>query len=279
MHSYVPLPLKHEKVLPLPPVYAALGMAVSYYGYPLFIHLPRWQFLLLCLLLFLIAVICFLRVIRFPSGEIFFAGNSGGKIKRRFYFIGIFAVTAAVGFSLGISARRTVTGSPEMGLPNERVIAVSGILREDPRTLHGGSGLGVLELNSCSGAGGIRATARGSITVFFPSESIPRLKEFGRGSEIYADGILKMGSTGRGLLFNASSVHIVKPAPAIEQFRTGLRMTLLEKFQNRRGREIAEPARDPVLAGSSPYSPPVSYQYKQHQRDKNIFRISFCFHG
>jgi competence protein ComEC len=106
--------------------------------------------------------------------------------------------------------------------------------------LQSGSGLGVLELRECTGEGGLRASARGKLTVFFPSEAIPRLREFGRGSEIYADGILSYGS--RGPLFRATSVHIVKPAPAIEQFRTGLRMTLLEKFQSRQDTQYKDGA-------------------------------------
>jgi competence protein ComEC len=148
----------------------------------------------------------------------------------------ILAVAAVAGFSLGIAARRNISGPAGMGLPAERIIAVSGILREDPRTLHGGSGLGFLELRECGGSGGLRASARGRLTVFFPSESIPRLKEFGRGSEIYAEGVFTAGRRGGGPpLFNASSVHIVKPAPVLETFRTGLRMMVLEKFQSREG--------------------------------------------
>lgn len=40
-------------------------------------------------------------------------------------------------------------------------------------------------------------------------------------------------------MFRATSVHIVKPAPALEQFRTGLRMALLEKFQSRQSGSYA----------------------------------------
>ena len=145
----------------------------------------------------------------------------------------ILIVAAAVGFSLGIGARRSVGGPVETGLPAERVIAVSGLLREDPRSLQSGSGLGTLALLECSGDGGLRASARGNLTVFFPAESIPRLKEFGRGCEIYADGTLSYGS--RGPVFMASSVHVVKPAPALEQSRSALRMTLLDRFQVRQG--------------------------------------------
>jgi competence protein ComEC len=121
-----------------------------------------------------------------------------------------------------------------MGLETERVTAISGILREDPRFLqnarNAGSGMGVIELSGCTGRGGLRASARGMVTVFFPAESISRLKEFGRGCEIYADGAFS--NTGRGTLFNAVSVHITKPAGAVEIFRTRLRAVVLERFQN-----------------------------------------------
>jgi competence protein ComEC len=41
-------------------------------------------------------------------------------------------------------------------------------------------------------------------------------------------------------VFRADSVHIVKPAPPLEQYRTALRMALLEKFQSRQGRDSIE---------------------------------------
>jgi len=146
---------------------------------------------------------------------------------------------------MGIASRRTVPGPAETGIPPDTVTAVSGILREDPRSLSGGSGMGVLELRSCAGRGGLRASARGSITVFFPPESIPRVKEFGRGAEIYADGVIAVPADGtgagsvagsvagaRGALFRAASVHVVRSAPPLESFRTGLRWTLIEKFRS-----------------------------------------------
>ena len=226
-----PIPIRQQKRLPMPAVSAALGMAASYYGYPFFISVSVGMYLFLLALLLFVVVVSFLRVIRLPFME------NSLKVPAFVSKLGILAVAAAVGFSLGIASRRTVSGPAETGIAAERVIAVSGLLREDPRSLRG-SGLGTLELLECVGEGGIRASARGSLTVFFPSESIPRLKEFGRGCEVYADGVLSRAiktAGSRGPVFNATSVHIVKPAPALEQFRTGLRMTLLEKFQGRQG--------------------------------------------
>jgi competence protein ComEC len=219
----IPKPVQIEGgvKLPAPPVYAAIGMAVSYYFYPLLISAGQ-IFTLLPLFLLLVAV-CFLRVLRY------FPGPQPDGV----YKAGIIVTAAAVGFSLGIAARGNFRSGIDLGVQAERVTAVSGLLLEDPRTLRGGSGLGVLKLDSVTARGGLRATADGNLTVFFPSAVIPRLKEFGRGCEIYADGVYSEG--GWGPTFRASSVHVVKPAPPLEQFRTSLRMRLLDKFQNREG--------------------------------------------
>ena len=214
----------------MPVVPAAAAMAVSYYTYPFLISHKWGLYLLLGFLFIFIAGISLIRVIKFS--------NVPGEKRMAVFKIGVLVAAAALGFSLGIAARRNVHSIPEFGLAEERVIAVSGILREDPRTLHGGSGFGMLKLRECGGPGGLKASSNGTVMVFFPSESIPRLKEFGRGSEIYIDGIVSRRE--RGLTFNASSVHIVKPASNLEQFRSSLRMKLLEKFQNRQGGKYAD---------------------------------------
>ena len=257
-----PVPIKRAEKLPIPAVQAALGMATSYYLYPVLFSIPPGQYLLLLLMFLLTAALCLFRVLRFPLKSVNNGDTNGssGKIPHRIAKIAILTAAAAVGFFLGIAARRAVPGPAVTGIQPERISSVSGILREDPRTLQGGSGLGILDLRECGGAGGLRATASGSLTVFFPAESIPRLREFGRGSEIYTEGTFVNSADGRGALFRANSVHIVKPAPAPEQFRTGLRMTLIESFQNRRGITGGEsPAHDakapireaPVWAGLS----------------------------
>lgn len=270
--SSAPVPVRLEKKLPMPAVYSALGMAAAYYLYPLFASLPSGNYFILSILFLAAAALSFLRVLRYaleisppelfppetdtpeprvPQAEVPRTNAARGLNRAAVYKAALALVAAAVGFSLGIAARRTVTGM-ELGFEPERITAVSGILTEDPRTLSGGSGLGIMELTLCAAEGGLRASARGNLTVFFPSESIPRLREFGRGCEIYADGTLTGGSltggiftagafasgafTGgnrRGFVFRASSVHVVKPAPSLQQFRTDLRVKLLERFQSR----------------------------------------------
>ncbi|GHU64688.1 hypothetical protein FACS189447_02060 [Spirochaetia bacterium] len=121
-----------------------------------------------------------------------------------------------------------VPGSVSPGLPSETITAVSGILTEDPRQFNDDRGIGIVALKTTSAEGGLQASASGSLTVFFPAEVIPRLKEFGRGCEIYTEGRLIQAD--RGLLFRASAVYITKPASVPEQFRTGLRTALLKRF-------------------------------------------------
>ena len=227
----------------VPVVAAAMGMALSYYTYPLVISVPLGLYFLLGLLILAVAIIGFSRTLQSLSNKKTVSVNK----------LVILAVAAAVGFSLGIAARRTVSSSVDTGIEPEKVTAVSGILIEDPRSLQGGSGLGTLELMACMGRDGTRVSAHGNVTVFFPAESISRLKEFGRNCEIFTDGTFINGRTSsrtaigsRGLLFNAQSVHIVKPAPTLDRFRTGLRIGLLEKFQSSQGRKYKEP---PVWGG------------------------------
>ena len=223
--SSVPVPISPEKKLPMPSIPAAIGMALSYYTYPFF---ASGRLYLLLIIIFILALgLSFLRTIRFlPDEKI-----SGEKNKVLIIKTSLFAAAFTVGFLLGIASGRTINSGIDTGLPPERVTGVTGILLEDPRSLNGGGGFGILKLTECSGTGGLRSSARGNLSIFFPEDSIPRLKVFGRGCEIYLDGSVYQGR--RGAYFNASSVHIINPAPPLESFRTGLRMVLLERFQSR----------------------------------------------
>ena len=209
-----PVPVKKEKSLPMPAFYAALGMAASYYSLPFLISLSIVKAVLFGFLFLIVAVVSFLRVVQ--NGRVFL------------YKAGIIVLSISVGFVLGITSRRNVTDRVETGIPRESVIAVSGILREDPRSLQGGWGLGILEIHGCSGSDGLRASARGNLTVFFPQESIMTLKDFGRGSDIYIEGKLSSGK--RGVSFSAVSVHVIKSAPLTEKFRSSLRKVLIGRF-------------------------------------------------
>jgi competence protein ComEC len=97
--------------------------------------------------------------------------------------------------------------------------------------------MAVISLRETSGAaipgasGAIRASAAGELPVFFPEENAGLLREFGRGAVVFAGGNLRPASRETGdWLFSADSLHVVKPAPALERFRTGLRLDLIRRF-------------------------------------------------
>jgi competence protein ComEC len=119
------------------------------------------------------------------------------------------------------------------GLENANIIALSGKLLDDPRTTSSGYGLARLDLRFSAGKSGVRTSARGAVTVFFPEGSIPRLKDFGRGSEIYIEGGFAKPSAAsyyKMPLFRAKSVHVTRPAPHFEQWRTKTRLALVDAF-------------------------------------------------
>jgi competence protein ComEC len=165
-----------------------------------------------------------------------------GPRYRRFCALGELYVTAfSLGLVFGLGSAGAVPRPASFGLTGETVTGLTGVLLDDPRTVTGGRGLASLSLMNTAGRGGIRGSARGQVTVFFPDEAMPRLREFGRGSVIYVEGTLAAGEnsgpgknrtslSGETPLFRAAAVHVVKPAPALEQFRTGLRTGLIRLF-------------------------------------------------
>jgi competence protein ComEC len=139
------------------------------------------------------------------------------------------AIGLVVGCVSGVSARNPF--SP--GLPLEKIRSVEGILLDDPRS--GGSGgfanvlVGAAGAEGLPGCGSVRSSAYGTALVFFPESSIPRLKEFGRGGEIFVEGAFfpNAGNRYGKMVFGARSVHLVKPASRLEQFRTSARLSLI----------------------------------------------------
>jgi competence protein ComEC len=139
------------------------------------------------------------------------------------------------GFALGIAGRVGAVRDSALfpGLENANIIALSGKLLDDPRTTSSGYGLARLDLRLSAGKNGVRTSARGAVTVFFPEGSIPRLKDFGRGSEIYIEGGFAKqdgASYYKTPLFRAKSVHVTRPAPRFEQWRTKTRLALVDAF-------------------------------------------------
>ena len=194
-----------------------MGAALSFYLFPVITANNDWVFGFIIFIFSAVTAISFLRVLvssPFKAAPVILKFN-------------LFLIAGIAGLCFGFSARASM---PDTYIPlaRDRVTGLTGILSDDPRAFNDGRGMGSLGLIQATGAGGVRTTAKGRITVFFPAESIPRIKEFGRGCEIYVEGNLISGE--RGLVFRAGQVHILKPAPALEQFRTGLRTGALERF-------------------------------------------------
>jgi competence protein ComEC len=79
---------------------------------------------------------------------------------------------------------------------------------------------------------GIRSSAQGKVTVIFPAGRLEDLKGFGRSSTVYLEGGFmdgRSGESGPGM-FRATAVHVISPAPPLEQFRTGLRRNLVSRL-------------------------------------------------
>jgi competence protein ComEC len=155
----------------------------------------------------------------------------------------IFWTTAfSAGLAIGIAAGASISDTVRFGLPPNTILGISGTLLDDPRVVSGGRAMSALSLKMAMGNGGARATSQGQITVFFQEENADRLKEFGRGTEVAAEGNLRIsGSDGSGFnslgdyTFTAQTLHITKAAPSLERFRTGLRLGLTERFTGSRG--------------------------------------------
>jgi competence protein ComEC len=145
--------------------------------------------------------------------------------------MGLYTAALGAGFSMGAAAWVAGSREPRFGLPQGEIIGFSGVLKEDPRAFSDGRGMGRLVLEQTAGRFGLRSSARGEALVFFPSGTIPRLREFGRGSTVYVEGsFVPPQASSPEPRFRAESVHIITAAPPLERFRTGIRMGLLELF-------------------------------------------------
>jgi len=201
-----------------------------------------------------VAFLCLLRVLEsFPEGDLDPTGSRRqvplrGEEKpevnplspRRLRLAGFWTTAFSVGLALGIAVSARISNTVNFGIPENTVLGISGTLLDDPRVISNskadGRVMSALSLRMSMGNGGVRATANGQITVFFPEESAGRLKEFGRGTDISAEGELRKSDIGSGsnsfgnYTFTAQALHITKSAPSIERFRTGLRLGLTGRF-------------------------------------------------
>ncbi|MDR2247262.1 MAG: ComEC/Rec2 family competence protein [Treponema sp.] len=177
--------------------------------------------------LLLTALISLIRVLgTFPILPV-----GGLENTRLFRKITLSLLALAVGVALGFAARLGVPGPARLGLREGKIAGLAGTLMGDPRGLSGGQGMAFLNLETTAGKDGLRASARGTVLVFFPEETVPRLRTFGRLSRVYLEGAFLPPVAGRvGLVFQAKGTHILEAAPVVERFRTGARLAIAEKF-------------------------------------------------
>jgi competence protein ComEC len=207
-----------------PSFYAALGAAVVYYSYPLLDKSGIKYSILSSFFICLIIGICLLRILNtYPFPKL---GEIPGLLKKS----RIFFIAAASGCVLGYAARLLSPSPPGFGLVPEKVLGIQGVLVEDPRLFNDRRSIGKVELQAVSGAGELRASASGLLTVFFPDSAISALREFGRGCVLYTEGKIIVSRDG-SFLFRAESLHIIEPASSIEQLRTRVRAGLLSVFE------------------------------------------------
>ncbi|MDR1257509.1 MAG: ComEC/Rec2 family competence protein [Spirochaetaceae bacterium] len=144
------------------------------------------------------------------------------------------ALYLAAGFAIGVACRGGANRSAFIfpGLETENIVAVRGTLMDDPRNTASGRGMAALRLDTSYGKGRVEASAVGEILVFFPEGSIPRLKEFGRNSRIYIEGSFATAGSAysRTPLFRARNVHVTHPPSRFEQWRTEIRLSLIDAF-------------------------------------------------
>jgi competence protein ComEC len=202
-----------------PVVCAAAGTAAGFYCLGALFRSGALGINALFLLLLLpLALLCFFRVTAsFPV-----EGTRAMRLAARY------AAAFAAGVVLGLGAAGAVKNNISWGIPADSVKAVSGVLTEDPRIVGGGRAMAAVSLRETHGSGGLKAGAKGEITVFFPEDNALRLRDFGRGTVVFAEGTIRQGRA--GAFFSAESAHVLKPAPALERLRTGIRGGLIQRF-------------------------------------------------
>jgi competence protein ComEC len=213
-----------------PVLCTAFGAAVGFYVL-FYAALP----VIVAVLLFLVAVFSFLRVLS--------SINTQSRILKLY---SICSAALAVGLVLGICAANSGQNKVMFGLPENQITGIEGVLLEDPRIISGGNAMVSVSLRKSAAKNMLRVSGSGEITVFFPREYVERLKYFGRGTVIFVEGSLRSSerrsserhsngreNSGQSWSISAKSLHIVKPAPPIEQMRTGVRLNLINRFSGK----------------------------------------------
>jgi len=146
------------------------------------------------------------------------------------------AAALTVGIVIGICAAGAGQNKVTFGLPENKITGIEGVLLEDPRIISGGKAIVTVSLRKCAAGSTLRAAGSGEITIFFTQENAEKLKRFGRGTVIFAEGPLRSnerGNIGRSWSVSAKSLHVIEPPPPIEQMRTGVRLNLIKRFSGK----------------------------------------------
>jgi len=214
-----------------PVICAACGAVLSYYClFPLYRSGAISINGLLVLFFIPTAFLCLLRVLSsFPL-----YGDDTLETKRRLRLLIFWTTAFSAGLAVGIAVSTRISDTVNFGIPENAVRGISGTLLDDPRVISNGKIMSALSLKMSMGNGGVRATANGQITVFFPEENAGRLKEFGRGTDISAEGDLRKNAANGSVTFTAQTLHITKTASSLERFRTSLRLALTGRFTGSR---------------------------------------------
>jgi len=210
-----------NKMIPRPLLCTAVCAAAGFY----FLSVQSFIFSITVLFLFL-AVMCLFRVLSSVNPD-----NRGLRMS-------VICMTAcAAGLMLGICAAAAGKNEVQFSLVPEKITAIEGVLLEDPRIISGGKALASISLKKCAANGGLKAGSKGEITVFFTQENAGKLREFGRGTSVFAEGKLHLNSSSFSRQpqwsFSADSLHVVKSASAFERMRTGIRLELIKRFSGK----------------------------------------------
>jgi len=212
-----------------PVVCAACGLALAYYClFPLYRSETITIDALLILAFVPIGVLSLFRVL--ASWPLM--GDASPQTIQLLRLMPLRLTAFAAGVALGIGMGTNAVQKVSLGIPEDAVQGISGVLLDDPRIVSGGRAMTTLSLKMITGKGRVRVGARGEIVVFFPEGNAERLKEFGRGTEVFAEGVMREGggNFAGSYVLTAEALHITAPAPPLEHFRTNLRLNLAYRF-------------------------------------------------
>ena len=161
------------------------------------------------------------------------------NIDRKVQFFSTCTFAFSVGLIIGIFASSAGNKQQQFGFLPETINAIEGVLLEDPRIISSGNAIASISLQRSFAKSSVESynmnvTSSGEITVFFPQEKAEKIKEFGRGTAVYSEGSLRRSGSDGNWIFRADTMFIVKPASPIERMRTNMRLSLINRFNDKK---------------------------------------------